>query len=192
MNTVSAMKPNFITREDYLGWRQLWKTVYARLSGDIQQAKLALKAAQRSNDTDAGKKAKALHYNRRVAFKMMTLLQDAMVRRDRILSMHKEIAEQPFPLDLGECKSIDFHYNRGANDFPFLPTWVIRAKGRSYYVREVEFSAPCTTKERATGSTKGVLRFKRCSVEIDADGNARIGDISATKALPDDYSESTA
>ena len=218
MTTVSAMKPNFATREEYLGWRLLWKTVYARLSEDIRRQKGELKTLQRQHcpqcngsytvfverlnrddlpeyvwescscdngvsKEEIAKAAKALHYNRRVAFKMMTLLQDGKVRRDRIIAMRKEITEQPFPLMIPDVRNVDFHYNKGNATFSFLPMWVIRAKGRSYYVNEVEFDAPCSTKERATGSTKGVLRFRRCSIEIDVEGNARVSQHRSEKMV---------
>jgi hypothetical protein len=186
------MKPNFVTRDDYLGWINLWKTVHARLSADIRSAKLAVKEAHRRGDADAGKKQRELHYNRRVAFKLMTLLQDAHVRRDRVRAMQKEVSNQPFPLLLPDVRGVDFHFNKGNVEFPFLPMWVIRAKGRSYYVNEVDFDAACSTRERASGSTKGVLRFRRCSVAIDALGNAKLSpSLSATAGLASDYSRST-
>lgn len=121
---------------------------------------------------------------RAVARKMMTLLDEAKERRSRIMEMHKQLADQEatFPVDLGECRNIDFHFNKGHAEFPFLPLWTIRAKGRSYYVNEVTFDAPCTTKERASGSTKGVLRFSRGNVMIDKGGKAMI----SAKVLVDD------
>jgi hypothetical protein len=190
--TITAMKPNFTSRDTYLGWRHLWKTVHTRMSVDLRREKIAVKDAHRRGDPDAAKKQRALHFNRRVAFKFMTLLQDAMVRWARIRSMQKEIAEQPFPLMLPDAKNVDFHFNKGHVEFPFLPMWVLRAKGRSYYVHEVDFSAPCTTKERATGSTKGVLRFRRCSIAIDDAGNAVVGEYTGpTATLAKRYSGAT-
>lgn len=191
MNT--AMKPNFTDRSSYLGWRQLWRITHARLSQDIRRLKVEAKEAQRADPELARKKQRELHFNRRVAYKLMTLLQDGHVRRDRILSMHRELASQPFPLEIGDARNVDFHFNKGHVDFPFLPMWVIRAKGRSYYVNDVDFDVPCTTKERATGSTKGVLRFRRCSIKIDKDGYASVSRHynEVTEPLPAAYSAAT-
>ena len=105
---------------------------------------------------------------------MMALLAEATRRRDRILAMQKSINEQGFPLDLGTCKNVDFHFNKGNIEFPFLPMWVVKAKGKAYYVDEVEAAVPWTTKAKATGSTKGVIRFPRCRIEITVDRVAKI------------------
>lgn len=192
MTTITAMKPNFRTRDDYLGWRQLWRAVHARMTEDLRREKIAVKEAQRAGDPDAAKRQRLLHFNRRVAFKFMTLLGDGHVRRDRIVAMKKEIAEQPFPLIIEDARNVDFHFNKGHVEFPFLPMWVIRAKGRSYYVNEVDFTAACSTRERATGSTKGVLRFRRCRIAIDGVGNAVLEPYAgATAGVASDYSSAT-
>lgn len=115
-----------------------------------------------------------LDQHRGVGKKMMLLLKEAHLRRDRIIAMKKEIEEQPFPLELENCRNVDFHYNKGAGEFPFLPMWTIRVKGKSYYVHEVNATVPWTTRERENGSTKGVLRFPKCSVYIDENGVAKI------------------
>jgi hypothetical protein len=105
---------------------------------------------------------------------MMALLDEAKLRRDRIIEMQKSINEQGFPLDLGICKNVDFHFNKGNIEFPFLPMWVVKAKGKAYYVNEVEADVPWTTRAKATGSTKGVLRFSRCRIVISQDGVVKI------------------
>lgn len=102
---------------------------------------------------------------RRDATKMMTLLKDAKDRRDRIVSMQREISEQPFPLEL-TARTVDVHYNRGHNEFSFLPRWVVKANGKSFYVDHIESSLPWSTRELDTGSTKGMLRFRKCRIAI--------------------------
>lgn len=169
--TAYGLYPQFTDRDGYLAWRRVWKATYRDLSVQIRDAKWEHADKQKVGDASYAKK---LAYWRAMGRKMMTLLGEAKQRRDRIIAMHAEIADQGFPLDLGDCKNVDFHFNKGHVEFPFLPMWTIRAKGRSYYVREVESDVAWTTRERATGSTKGVLRFSRCLIAIDEHGVAKI------------------
>ena len=179
--TAFGLYPTFTDRKTYKVWRQQWAAAYNRLTQDIREHKIGIGKLVRYGSAPIhterlAKYRKDIIGHQNVAKKMMTLLDEATQRRDRILAMHTTIKAQNelFPLDLGECKNIDFHFNKGHIEFPFLPMWTIRAKGRSYYVQEVEFDVPCTTRERATGSTKGVLRFTRGHVMIDNDGVAKI------------------
>lgn len=169
--TAYNLYPTFTDRDGYVQWRRAWANTYRELSGAILSAKLKAKDGQRTGERKA--QAELVHH-RAVGRKMMTLLDEAKLRRDRILGMHKEMAEQGFPLDLGPCKNIDFHFNRGHNEFPFLPMWALRIKGQTYYVREVDAEVPWSTRARASGSTKGVLRFTRGHVRIDERGVAQI------------------
>jgi hypothetical protein len=53
--------------------------------------------------------------------------------------------------------------------------WVLKMKGQTFYVHHVEADCPWSTKETPDNpATKGSLKFKNCSVEIDDDGNATI------------------
>ena len=171
--SVNAMKPNFTDRTSYLAWRRTWKLVYMRLSETIRHRKMLVRDEQRYSDS-AARGQKELHLMRRDAAKMMTLLKDAKVRREHILKMQRDIAAQPFPLDLGECSTIDFHYNRIANEYVFMPNWVVKAKGKSYYVRDFESHVGFSTRNRDTGSTRGMLRFKKASLSISQEGIATI------------------
>lgn len=179
--TAYNLYPTFTDRDGYVQWRRAWANTYRELSGAILAAKHKAKEHQRTTlfqGADglhrATKVQAELVHHRAVGRKMMTLLDEAKLRRDRILGMHKEVAEQGFPLDLGPCKNIDFHFNRGHNEFPFLPMWALRIKGQTYYVREVDAEVPWSTRARASGSTKGVLRFTRGHVRIDERGVAQI------------------
>jgi hypothetical protein len=111
-----------------------------------------------------------------MAFKLMGLLQEAKDRWKRIQSMHAQIAEQMsnFPLVLEDCASVDFHFNKGHNEFPFLPLWVCKTKGKSYYIHHMTADCPWTTRETPEGSTKGMLRFRKCSLHIDENGEATV------------------
>lgn len=196
--TAFNLKPKFTDKAGYLQWRGVWSETYKRCQQDILRRKHRVKQCQRalviyraflfsngelptphctvvSNAQALEALQRELIHFRSVGRKMMTLLGEGLARRDRIIAMQAAVAAQPFPLDLGACQRVDFHFNRGHNEFPFLPMWVIRAKGKSYYVNEVEASVPWTTKARENGSTKGVMRFPSCSVEIDSTGVAKLG-----------------
>lgn len=71
------------------------------------------------------------------------------------------------------CRTIDFHFNKGHLQDPTIPMWVVKAKGKSFYVDHVEANAAWTTRETPEASTKGSLRFKNCFLKIE-DGIAYI------------------
>lgn len=172
--SVFNMKPTFTDRESYLEWRKSWKDIYMLVSERIRLRKLAVKAAQRKGE-DTSRAQKELHFMRRDAAKLMTLLSEAKLRRDRILGMKKSLDEQnaSFPITI-EADRLDFHFNKGHLEFSFLPRWIIKTKGKSYYVEHVESSAPFTTRELDSGSTLGMLRFRNCLVTIDRNGVATV------------------
>ncbi len=166
------MKPNFIDRETYLTWRNTWKEAYDTLSSDIRAYKKMVKITQQRGEPSA-KLQRELFLKRRDATKMMSLLEDAKVRRDRIVAMHKQITEQGFPLSI-DTRNVEFAFNRIHNEFEFMPRWLIKAKGQTFYVKHVDVNVPFTTRELSNANTKGTLRFKNATVMIDVDGNAQI------------------
>ncbi len=170
------LKPTFTDRESYKAWIASWRAAYREMSQDIRTRKYKLKDAQRAEESNAGTLQAQLRQHRHMAAKMMMLREEATQRRDRILGMHKALKEQfdSFPLDLGTCKNVDFHFNKGHIEFPFLPMWALKVKGQTFYVHNIESEAPWNTHERSSGSTKGVLRFKKCNIVIDQSGTARI------------------
>jgi hypothetical protein len=164
--TVNSMKPTFTNREGYLAWRKTWRVVYKKLSSNISRSKSTLRYLQREGDANAPRYQKELHLKRRDATKMMTLLDEAKLRRDRIISMHEQIASQPFPLEM-TADRVDFHYNKGSNEFPFLPRWVLKTKGKSFYVDHIDAEIGWTTRELDTGNTPGMIRFRKCVLSIN-------------------------
>ena len=57
---------------------------------------------------------------------------------------------------------------------PEIPMWVLKAKGQTYYVDHVDAQIGFSTKETPNNShTKGSIKFKKCSVDIN-DGVATI------------------
>lgn len=170
--TAFDLYPKFTNREEYLSWKKAWAKTYKSLSDDVKKRKSDAKNAQREGVS--GEHQKNLIHAQSVCYKMMGLINEAKERRDRILKMRHDISNQGFPLDLGICKNVDFHYNKVHSEYDFMPMWTLRVKGRSYYVNEIESFAPWTTRERASGSTKGVLRFPKCRIAISKDGVANI------------------
>lgn len=108
---------------------------------------------------------------------MMALLDEAKLRRDRILDMQKSIDNQGFPITI-EAKRVDFSYNRGHNEFAFLPRWIVKAKGQTFYVDHIDSKVGFNTRELDEGSTRGMLRFNRCVVHISEE---RIATITPTE-----------
>lgn len=172
---VAGLKPNFNDRESYIGWCKVWAMAYNRLSEDIRKMKKRTRYAQKAGlAEEAAKMQKDLFLMRRDGLRMMSLLEAAKVRRDRIIAMHEQLKAQPFPLVIEDCRSVDFHFNKGSLEFPFLPNWTVKAKGVSYYVSDVVAEKGFSTKNKETGTTRGLLRFSRCNLRIDAEGVATI------------------
>jgi hypothetical protein len=119
-----------------------------------------------------------LHFQRIMANKTMTLLESAKARWSRIQAMQAQMDAQmaSFPLVLERCPIIDFHFNKGSIEFPFLPAWMVKTKGKTYYVHHLDFSnAVGTTRETPDHpSTKGAIRFRHCTLTLNADGTAKI------------------
>jgi hypothetical protein len=172
--SVHALKPTFNDRDSYKAWRNSWKTVYSYISSDIRRRKLDLKAQQRAG-ADTAKLQKSLLLQRADATKMMTLLNEAKLRRDRILAMKKSMEEQvaSFPITF-EARVADFHFNKISLEFPFMPRWMLKANGKSYYVAHMNAQMGFDTRELEAGSTLGMLRFRQCSITLDADNVATL------------------
>lgn len=58
--------------------------------------------------------------------------------------------------------------------------WIIKAKGKTYYVEHVDADIPWTTKETPDNiRTKGAIKFKDCLLTIDEDNCASIKRLTA-------------
>lgn len=56
---------------------------------------------------------------------------------------------------------IVFHYNKKHNEDKTIPTWVVKAKGTTYYVDHLESEVGFSTKETPDSPhTKGSLQFR--------------------------------
>ena len=173
-----SMKPKFTDLAGYQNWHQQWRMLYGDLSMRIRRNKLAVKALQRSEESSV-KSQKALLYERAMAAKLMMLLGEAKDRWKRILAMKQQIIDQnaTFPLTLEGCRTIDIHWNVGSKEFSDLPMWILKARGKIWYINHMDSDCPWSTRETPDASTKGSLRFKDCSLHIAANGHATISKI---------------
>lgn len=194
-----GMKPTFTDYAGYKKWRSEWKDLYAQMSQDIRSAKYQVKAVERklaalgwnfdlswngkaTPEQDAVYKQlvklrNELPHKRIMGRKLMGLLEDAKVRWQGIKDMKKGVAEQraSFPLEVGEARNIDFHFNKKHLEFDFIPMWTLKAKGKTYYVDHVDCEVPWTTRETPdNATTKGAIRIKKGMVRIDESGLATI------------------
>lgn len=70
---------------------------------------------------------------------------------------------------------ITFSFNKASIVDPSIPAWTLKAKGQTFYVKHVDFDCPCSTKETPSNEhTKGSIKFRRCNLVIEDDGNATI------------------
>ena len=89
--------------------------------------------------------------------------------KEKIMSQNFELA----------AKEVVFHFNKGHLADPDIPMWVIKCKGKSYYVNHVTCELPWTTKETPNNShTKGSLKVKNCYVLIDDDNHAYLKELT--------------
>ena len=67
---------------------------------------------------------------------------------------------------------IVFHYNKKHNEDQSIPTWVVKAKGKTYYVDHLDSRVGFSTKETPDNPhTKGSLQFRgKLTIVEDEDG----------------------
>jgi hypothetical protein len=194
--SVHGMKPTFKDREGYLAWRSDWSDLQGTLAAKKRNTKKRAKGLQRQwaltgldavavkpNTTnwllylEMAKVQNELRAQRIMGQKLMSALQDAKVRRDKILAMRKGLKEQnaTFPMEIMGASNIDFHFNKISLEFDFMPAWTLKAKGKSYYVNHVDCLTAWTTRETPDSpSTKGSLRIRKGNIMINTEGHATI------------------
>lgn len=173
--TAFNMTPDFNDSDSCRKWMKTWKMAYNRLTSDIQKKRTSLQEMQRAG-VKCNREHRDLHYARQTARKLMMLRDEAKLRIQHIRKMRDDLAAQnsKFPLDFGNCSRIDFHFNKIALSFPFIPNWMLKIKGNTYYVTDVVSEVGFSTRNRPQGSTRGMLRFPSGKVSIDSDGIAHI------------------
>jgi hypothetical protein len=174
--SVHGMKPQFVDREGYIAWKKEWRGLYKHLSSEIIALKHRIKDYQRQGLPQGGV-VKERQIQRVMAKKLMSAFEDAKIRWNGIEAARKSVEEQAkeYPILVEDCRNIDFHFNKKSLELPFVPMWVVKAKGKTFYVNHVDCQTPWTTRETPDHpSTKGSIRIKRGSLHINEDGDAMI------------------
>ena len=169
-------KPKFNKPEDYYTWKREWADYYKHFSGEIREQKRMVKQHQRIG-CNTGFQQRKLHYMRKNAQLLMKVLEEAGEEKRKREQGMRELQEQldQFPLSIPKAREVVFHFNKGHLFNDLLPMWVVKCKGRTLYVHHVNSSAQWNTKETPNHpSTKGSIKFKNVSVEIDREGTAHI------------------
>lgn len=185
--SVHGMQPKFTDYAGYSAWRSDWRELYAHASAEVRQSKNRIKHFQRviqgmcEKDENRWKICDNIGlmieehgHKRAIARKLNTALETAKLRWAQIKGMKAGIKEQAkeFPLEV-EAKNIDFHFNKKSMEFDFVPMWVVKARGKSYYCHSVVSNIGFSTRETPDHpSTKGSIRFKKGTLRIDENGVA--------------------
>lgn len=78
-------------------------------------------------------------------------------------------------LQVENCRDVIFHFNKASIIDPTVPSWVVKAKGQTYYVKHVTSNARWSTKETPDNeATKGSIKFKNVDLVIDDEQCAEI------------------
>jgi len=79
------------------------------------------------------------------------------------------------------CKEAVFHFNKHHLEDPTTPMWVVKTKGKTYYVDHVTSHIPWTTKETPDNHhTKGAIKFKDVLVQIGDDNCAEFKTLTSS------------
>lgn len=70
-----------------------------------------------------------------------------------------------------------FHYNKKHNEDQSIPTWIVKHKGKTYYVNHLDSEVGFSTKETpGSDHTKGALMF-RGKLQIVEENNETIAKV---------------
>jgi alkyl sulfatase BDS1-like metallo-beta-lactamase superfamily hydrolase len=164
---------NFRNEAEWRQWRQSWREGYNALSQEIRRTRHLSKYSP-----EAPRHMSNLRkYQKPMAWKMLTLLEEAKkawALKQQQRAEFEKIVEQ-YPLTLENCREVIFHFNKAHNQNPDIPPWVVKAKGKTFYVHNLTSEVGFTTRERPDDEyTKGAIRFRKCNLAIDATGHATI------------------
>jgi hypothetical protein len=198
--SVNGLKPHFTDIDGYKAWRTQFNNVYQELARRIREQKKALRTAQQRHSKSAivnGSIASVQSmvnthdYNHSIvlkelakrksmtvnAHKLCTVLNEAKLRMAGITKMKKEMNAhlEQFPIRIDECDRVDFHFNKKHLEYSWIPMWVLKTKGKTFYVHHVNALCPWSTRETPDNdATKGSIRLRNCSLDIDAQGVATL------------------
>lgn len=172
---MTDLAPKINSVEDYRAWISKWRRNYKKISQNIRNEKLKYKEQQRTTTTPD---STSLNLSRAMGRKMMMLLNEARLQLANRFTIENEITEHfnQFPLTIEGARNIEFHFNKKHLQYPdVVPMWTLKAKGSTYYLHHIDCFTPWTTRERPEHqSTKGSIRIKKGTIEIDKSGNAVI------------------
>lgn len=174
--SVHGLKPTFTSAEGYKTWKRDRAKIINQVSSICKIRKAAIRKAQRDGDIEAANRAiTAYHRDRVVAYKLNSLIQDGIDRRNSLLSIKSSIEEQnkSFPMVIENCRVIDFHFNKKHLEIPSIPMWVAKTRGKTFYVNHIECAMPWSTMEKEEGATRGMIRVRQATLSIDSNGIAR-------------------
>lgn len=78
------------------------------------------------------------------------------------------------------CKEAIFHFNKKSLEDKTVPMWVVKSKGKTYYVNHVTSMIPWSTKETPDNNhTKGAIKVKNVLIQIDDDNCATFKELTA-------------
>lgn len=79
------------------------------------------------------------------------------------------------------CREAVFHFNKHHLEDASIPMWVVKTKGKTYYVDHVTSHIPWTTKETPDNHhTKGAIKFKDVLIQIDDDNCAEFKTLTSS------------
>mgnify|MGYP001322680139 CR=1 FL=1 len=169
--SVHGLKPTFTSAEGYKTWKRDRAKIINQVSSICKIRKAAIRKAQKDGDIEAANRAiTAYHRDRVVAYKLNSLIQDGIDRRNSLLSIKSSIEEQnkSFPMVIENCRVIDFHFNKKHLEIPSIPMWVAKTRGKTFMIHHLISNVGFSTKEDPDHkSTKGTIRFRQVSLHID-------------------------
>jgi len=167
---------DFNNKAEYMAAVAKWKADYAALSAEIIKRRNNGGSLSwlREQATDM------LRERARAKIKAQQLYVAA--RREKVrLGIEEGFAR--YPLVMENCSSVDFYFNKAHLQYSdVIPRWIIRTKGETFYVHHIDSQIGWSSRELDSGSTLGMIRLRKCRVEIDATGHCTISEAMALAA----------
>ena len=77
------------------------------------------------------------------------------------------------------CDEAVFHFNKGHLADSAIPMWVVKAKGKTFYINHMDCTVPWSTKETPDNpATKGSIKVKKCLLTIDDNNCATLAPLT--------------
>lgn len=161
---------------DMMEWKSNWKVEYWKISQRIRDIKRAILHSGNLYCSDLYREWNDL---KKQATVMLATLEEIKPTFSQHYKIHKSTRDhmKQFPLSFNS-PTVDFHFNKKSLESDDVPTWILKAKGKTFYCRSVTSYVVMNTRTNdIQNSTRGLIRFKHCAVSIDESGNATIKNI---------------